>query len=79
MPFEWKWNHDYKDVTMDIKRDIKPTLLLALAIFMVSAPNPDAEAIAEITGGFIVPEHAFPLSADELRRPEEAQAESPAE
>lgn len=60
---------------MDIKRDIKPTLLLALAIFMVSAPNPDAEAIAEITGGFIVPEHAFPLNADEGIRPETAEAE----
>ena len=60
---------------MDIKRDIKPTLLLALAFFMVSAPNPDAEAIAEITGGFIVPEHAYTLSADELRRPEETQTE----
>ena len=64
---------------MDIKRDIKPTLLLALAFFMVSAPNPDAEAIAEITGGFIVPEHAFLLSADELRGPEEAQGEHPAD
>lgn len=61
---------------MDIKRDIKPTLLLALAIFMLSAPNPDAEAIAEITGGFIVPERAFPLSADELTRPEDSQAET---
>lgn len=64
---------------MDIKRDIKPTLLLALAIFMVSAPNPDAEAIAELTGGFIVPEHAFSLSADEMRSPKEAQADRPAD
>ena len=39
----------------------------------------DAEAIAEITGGFIVPEHAFLLSADELQRPEEAQGEHPAD
>ena len=73
------WNHGYKDVHMDIKRDIKPTLLLALAIFMVSAPNPDAEAIAEITGGFIAPAYPFPLQADALPRPEEAQEDTRAD
>ena len=57
---------------MDIKRDIKPTLLLALAFFMASAPNPDAEAIAEMTAGFIVPENQHALHAAELPlRPEE--------
>ena len=60
---------------MDIKRDIKPTLLLALAFFMASAPNPDAEAIAEMTAGFIVPENQHALQAAELPlRPEEEAA-----
>lgn len=63
---------------MDLKRDIKPTLLLALAIFMVSAPNPDADAIAEMTAGFIVPENQHALHAAETpRRPEEAAVQSP--
>jgi hypothetical protein len=63
---------------MDIKRDIKPTLLLALAFFMISAPNPDAEAIAEMTAGFIAPDNPHALHAAELpQRPEEATANSP--
>ncbi len=51
---------------MDLKRDLKPTLLLALAFFMASAPNPDAEAVAEMTAGFIVPDNPHALHADEL-------------
>jgi len=51
---------------MDIRKDIKPTLLLALAFFMISAPNPDAEAIAEMTAGFIVPDNQHVLQAAEL-------------
>ena len=50
---------------MDIK-DLKPTLLLALAFFMASAPNPDSEAIAEMTAGFIVPASETALQADML-------------
>lgn len=56
-----------KDVEMD-----KPTLILALAFFFASAPNPDAEAIAEITANFIVPSNEFNLQAAELvGRPDE--------
>jgi hypothetical protein len=51
---------------MDLKRDLKPTLLLALAFFMASAPNPDADAVAEMTAGFIVPNNPHALHADEL-------------
>ena len=52
----------------------KPTLILALAFFMISAPNPDADAVAEMTANFIVPKNEFVLNADELvARPEDAQ------
>jgi len=52
----------------------KPTLILALAFFMVSAPNPDSDAIAEMTANFIVPKNEFALNAnDRALRPEEAQ------
>lgn len=44
----------------------KPTLILALAIFMASAPNPDSEAIAEMTANFVVPSKEFNLQAAEL-------------
>ena len=58
---------------MDIKKDIKPTLLLALAFFMASAPNPDSDAVAEMTANFIVPQNQHALHASELPlRPEEA-------
>ena len=51
----------------------KPTLILALAFFFASAPNPDAAAIAEITANFIVPSNEFNLHASELAgRQEEA-------
>lgn len=60
---------------MDIRKDIKPTLLLALAFFMAGAPNPDADAIAEMTAGFIVPKNQHALQAADLpERPEEATA-----
>lgn len=57
---------------MDIRKDLKPTLLLAMAFFMASAPNPDSAVIAEMTANFIVPKNEFPLQAAELTRPEEA-------
>lgn len=57
---------------MDIRKDLKPTLLLALAFFMATAPNPDSKVIAEMTANFIVPKHDYPLQASELPiRPEE--------
>lgn len=65
---------------MDMKKDLKPTLLLALAFFMVSAPNPDAEVIAELTANFIVPKNEFPLQAAELPpRPEEVMVTTASE
>ena len=52
----------------------KPTLILALAFFMISAPNPDSDAIAEMTANFIVPKNEFALNAnDRALRPVEAQ------
>jgi hypothetical protein len=58
-----------KDVEMD-----KPTLILALAFFFASAPNPDAEAVAEMTANFIVPSNQYNLQASELAgRPEHAE------
>ena len=54
----------------------KPTIILAIAIFMASAPNPDAEAIAEMTANFIVPASEYNLQASELpARPETPEAD----
>lgn len=52
--------------------DIKPTLLLAAALFLISAPQPDSRAVAEITRNFIVPTDERALQAAEL----EARAEA---
>lgn len=38
---------------------MKSTMLLAVALFLISAPAPDANDIAEITSNFIVPKQ-FP-------------------
>jgi hypothetical protein len=43
----------------------KPTLLLGLAFFLASAPNPDSKAVAEMTANFIVPQHSYSLEAAE--------------
>lgn len=53
--------------------DLKPTLLLALAIFLASAPNPDSKAIMEMTANFIVPKSERALQASELQ----AEVETP--
>ena len=55
--------------------DIKPTVLLAMAIFLVSAPDPDSRAIAEMTANFIVPSDAHALQAAELGERREFIAE----
>jgi hypothetical protein len=44
---------------------MKSTILLAAALFLISAPAPDSGDIAEITSNFIVPEEAPGLSAAE--------------
>lgn len=46
--------------------DIKPTILLAMALFLVSAPEPDSRAIAEMTANFIVPSDQHALQAAEI-------------
>lgn len=50
----------------------KPTLLLGLAIFLASAPNPDSEAVAELTANFIVPARTHVLEA--ARQPDEPRS-----
>ncbi|KAA9130810.1 hypothetical protein F3N42_10585 [Marinihelvus fidelis] len=66
---------------MDVANDLKPTLLLALAIFLASAPNPDSDAIKEMTANFIVPKHDSALQASEIKPEVDAPriaAQSPA-
>lgn len=35
---------------------VKPVILMAITLFLISAPAPDAGDIAELTANFIVPE-----------------------
>lgn len=49
--------------------DGKLTLLLATALFLASAPQPDSRTIAEITANFIVPTDERALQAAELAKP----------
>lgn len=49
--------------------DGKLTLLLATALFLVSAPEPDSRTIAEMTANFIVPADERALQAAELPNP----------
>ena len=45
---------------------MKSTLLLATGLFLISAPAPDAQDVAEMTANFIVPRHvAGTLASDE--------------
>ena len=43
---------------------MKNTLLLATALFLISAPSPDSNDIAEMTSNFIVPQDIPGLQAD---------------
>ena len=45
---------------------MKTTLLLATALFLVSAPSPDSDAISEFTAGFLAPTDDRGLMAAEL-------------
>ena len=54
----------YKDVM-----DLKPIMLLALALFLASAPQPDSRTVAEMTRDFIVPPDEFALLAAETPEP----------
>ncbi|MDX1459624.1 MAG: hypothetical protein R3348_01035 [Xanthomonadales bacterium] len=44
---------------------MKSVVLLAIALFLISAPAPDARDIAEMTSNFIVPENAPGLRASD--------------
>ena len=45
---------------------MKSVILMTTAIFLVSAPAPDAKTIAEISGGFLSPSTETALSAAEV-------------
>ena len=44
---------------------MKEILLLGIMLFLISAPPPDANTIAEITANFIVPNNHAPLTASD--------------
>ena len=44
---------------------MKSTILLAIALFLISAPEPDSSDIAEMTSNFIVPRDSSNLMAYE--------------
>lgn len=46
---------------------MKPVALLAIAIFLISAPAPDSKTISEASYGFIADTKSEPLLADESR------------
>ena len=56
---------------------MKSVILMTTAIFLVSAPSPDAKTINEISGGFLSPSSETALSAADaaLRTPVGAYAE----
>lgn len=45
------------------RKDLKPTLLLALFLFLISAPQPDSQTVAEMTQNFVVPSKEHQLRA----------------
>jgi hypothetical protein len=45
------------------RKDLKPTLLLALLLFLISAPSPDAQTVMEATQNFIQPAQEVGLQA----------------
>ena len=48
---------------------LKPTLLLAAALFLITAPEPDARDISEMSAGFFVQDAPASLLADETTKP----------
>ena len=49
--------------------EMKSTILLAIALFLISAPEPDASDIAEMTSNFIVPRESSNLMATNMPMP----------
>ena len=45
---------------------MKATILLAIALFLATAPEPESKDIAELTAGFIVLDQAAHLQAAEI-------------
>ncbi len=44
---------------------LKPTVILATLLFLLVAPDPNSQDIAEMTAGFLVPEnHSFLLTSN---------------
>jgi len=54
------------------QKDFRTTLLLALFLFLISAPQPDSRTVAEITHNFIVPAQAANLLAADATAPAQA-------
>lgn len=48
---------------------LKQTLLLAVAIFLISAPAPDAQDVTEMSAGFFAQDTQAPLLADQVIEP----------
>jgi hypothetical protein len=51
---------------------MKSTILLTIAIFLLSAPTPDSKTIAEMSAGFLLPNQNTGLlaSEDTIKAPE---------
>jgi len=53
---------------------IKPTLILATLLFLLVAPTPDSQDIAEMTANFLVPNNHSGLQAsEELVKPDQEE------
>lgn len=61
------------------QKDFRTTLLLALFLFLVSAPQPDSRTVAEMTHNFIVPTQANNLQAAEAAAPAKTPANGAAD
>jgi hypothetical protein len=48
---------------------LKPTLLLAVALFLMTAPSPDAQDVSELSAGFFVQSNQAPLLASQEVEP----------
>lgn len=52
---------EHSDAT---KGTLKPTLILTTLLFLIAAPEPDSQIIADMTANFIVPDnHAVLLAS----------------
>lgn len=55
---------------------MKSVILMTTAIFLASAPSPDAKTVAEVSGGFLSPSTETALSAAEASPKAVAKPES---